>query len=211
MATFIPYLPQEEEQYLELSRTFTKLRSKGKDQDEAFYQECAKLASNPSQSLELLNKLADEHQLLFSEVSSQEIESFFLLALQPLTKPETDQQKSQQFTSKLLSILTSTTDDKSVLRLKILGHMYNILNKPNLRYEIFSSIIKFAGACKHVEVILSHLKDVDKRIKEWNINSQQTRELYRTIRNVLRDSNRSMESHKWTNKFLSTFENSYDN
>jgi len=43
------------------------------------------------------------------------------------------------------------------------------------------------------------------------INSQQIRELYKTIRNILRDSNRSSEMHRWTIKYLSTFTNSYEN
>jgi len=91
MATFIPF-SSEDESLLELSRSFNKLRTKGKDQDESFVEECTKLISTPGHSLDLFNKLADEHPVLFAEASSQEIESFFLLALQPLSKPDASPQ-----------------------------------------------------------------------------------------------------------------------
>jgi hypothetical protein len=78
MATFVPY-STEEELYLELSRSFNKLRTKGKEPDETFVEECTKLINTPGHSLELFNKLADEHQVLFAEASSQGKPNIFSL------------------------------------------------------------------------------------------------------------------------------------
>jgi len=61
-----------------------------------------------------------------------------------------------------------------------------------------------ASASNHCEIILPHFKDIEKRVSEWGIDAKQTRELYKRIKDLYQQSNRSVEAHKWTIMYLST-------
>ncbi len=69
MATFIDFL-LEDEQALEVSKFVNKIKTKGKEGDDAFEKECAKLIEG-KQLVNLLNKLADESTLIFTEASDK--------------------------------------------------------------------------------------------------------------------------------------------
>jgi len=109
---------------------------------------------------------------------------------------------------KLLAAVTANSEEKSMLRLKILGNTYNILDvSPADRYIIFAAILRFASASKHPEVTIAHFKDIDKKIVEWGIDSKQTRDLYKIIRDIFKQAHhRSNDAHKWTVKYLNTFD-----
>jgi len=70
--------------------------------------------------------------------------------------------------------------------------------------------LKFARSTRHVELVLPHFKAIEGRIREWGINSKQTRELYKLIRDSLKASNKSIEAYTWTIKYLATFESGFD-
>jgi hypothetical protein len=74
MATFVDNVTETEEA-VELSRFVNKIKTKGKEPDESFVQECQKLAE--SQPFEVLKKLLDEAQLIIAEASEKEVEGFF--------------------------------------------------------------------------------------------------------------------------------------
>ncbi len=71
-----------------------------------------------------------------------------------------------------------------------LSNLHDIFQEANLKYEIFVATLKFARSTRHVELVLPHFKAIEGRIREWGINSKQTRELYRLIRDSLKASNK---------------------
>jgi translation initiation factor 3 subunit M len=206
MATFIDFM-LEDEQAQEISRFVNKIKSKGKEGDDAFEKECAKLIEG-KQLVELLKKLADESVILFPEAADKEIEGFFFVLVSLLKKlPKTSH---HDVLMHIINALTSPSEEKKLLRLKILSNLHDILQDPQLKYELFIATLKFARTTRHVDLVIPYFKDIESRIREWGITDKQTRELYKLIRDSLKASNKSIESYTWTMKYLSTFEKGFD-
>jgi len=206
MATFIDFV-LEDEQALEVSRFLNKIKTKGKEGDDAFEKECAKLIEG-KQVVDLLRRLADESVTLFTEASEKEIESFFFILISLLKK--LPKEKYHDVLMRIINALTAPTEEKSLLRLRILSSLHDIFQEPNLKYELFAATIKFARATRRVDLVLPHFKDIETRIKEWGISTKQTRDLYQLLRDSLKASNKSIEAYKWTIRYLSTFESASD-
>jgi len=204
MATYIDFSP-EEEQALSLSQFLNQAKTKGKEVDNSFFEACAKLVAE-NHYIELWNNLLAESSVLFSETPEKDVEGFFAAVVSLLKRQGIS--AVHQTLPTLLSTLTSSTEDKSHLRLKILGNTYNILDgSPTDRYTIFAAILRYASASKHPEITIAHFKDIDKKVTEWGIDSKQTRELYKIIRDLFKQvHHRSNDVHKWTVKYLNTFE-----
>jgi len=206
MATFIDFV-LEDEQALEVSRFLNKIKTKGKEGDDTFEKECAKLIEG-KQVAELLRKLADESVTIFPEATEKEIEGFFFVIASLLKK--VPKESHQDVLNRIINALTSASEEKSLVRLKILSNLHDIVQDPTLKYQLFLATLKFARATRHVELVLPHFKDIESRIREWGINSKQTREIYRLVRDSLKASNKSIEAYTWTIKYLATFEAGYD-
>jgi len=144
--------------------------------------------------------------VLFSDTPEKDVEGFFYAVTSLLKRQELP--AIHQTIPKLVAAITSSTEEKSLLRLKILGNAYNILDRnPADRYLIFLTILTYSSTSKHPEVILSHFKDIEKRIAEWGVNVNQTRELYKKIRDIYKQTHKSNEAHKWTVQYLNLFDN----
>jgi len=110
----------------------------------------------------------------------------------------------------LLGAITSSAEDKTMLRLRILGSVYNILVSPSDRPQIFARILSFAAASRHPEVVFPHFKDIDRKIAEWGIDEKRTQDLYKQIRDFYKNSNKSAETQKWTIKYLANIKGNGD-
>ncbi len=141
MATFIDFL-LEDEQALEVSKFVNKIKTKGKEGDDAFEKECTKLIEG-KQLVNLLNKLADESTLIFTEASdkgkwsiwiaaievnqitnissffaySSEIEGFFFILVSLLKK--LPKEGHHDVLMRIINALTSPREEKSLLRLRM--------------------------------------------------------------------------------------------
>jgi translation initiation factor 3 subunit M len=208
MATFIDFV-LEDEQALEVSRFLNKIKTKGKEGDDAFEKECAKLIEG-KKVVDLLKRLADESLVILTEATDKEIEGFYFILVSLLKKLPND--NHHDVLMRIINALTSPAEDKSLLRLRILSNLHDILQEANLKYELFVATLKFAHSTRHVDLVLPHFKDIESRIKEWGINSKQTRELYKLIRDSLKASHKSnsIEAYTWTIKYLATFEAGFD-
>jgi len=206
MATFIDFV-LEDEQALEVSRFLNKMKTKGKEGDDAFEKECTKLIEG-KQVVELLRKLADESVVLFQEAADKEIEGVYFIIVTLLKK--LPKENHRDVLMRIINVVTSATDDKSLLRLRILSNLHDVFEDPNLKYELFVATLKFARATRHVDLVLPYFKDIEVRIREWGINTKQTREIYKLMRDSLKASNKSIEAYKWTIRYLSTFEAGVD-
>jgi len=207
MATYIDFTPDEEQALLLAQFLNTILKTKGKETGDSFYEDCTKLVTDSR--AELWNKLLDEAPILFSEASEKDVEGFFysITSLLKRLGPEA----VRQTLPRLLKAITSSAEDKSLLRLRILGSIYNILDThPTVRYEIFNTVMNFASASKHPEIIIPQFRDIERRISEWGIDEKQMRDLYKRIRDLYRQSNKSVDAYKWTVKYVSTLSGTQD-
>jgi len=205
MATYIDF-SSDEEQATSLAQFLNAARTKGKEADNSFVDACAKLASE-NKYAELWTKLFEESPVLFVETPEKDVEGFFF-AIASLLKRLGKDAISQTLPS-LLAAITSS-EDKAMLRLRILGSIYNILLLPAHRYQIFSRILSYAAASRHPEVVFPHFKQIDQKIAEWGIDEKQTQELYKRIRDLYKQSNRSAEAQRWTIKYLTNIKGSAD-
>jgi len=206
MATVFVNNVTEPEQALELAHFINKLRTKGKEPNEAFYEECQKL-SEANQHLPLLIKLVEETPLVISEGTEKEVDGFLYVTLSLAKKLGLE--AIHKIVPKLTSVVTSNREDKPLLRIKFLNNLYNIIDiSPSDRHQVFIETIKFAESTGNREAILSQLKDkeIEQRFEEWGITLKQKREAYKFIRDIVRSSNKRLHVHKWTVKYLSTFE-----
>jgi len=203
MATYIDF-SSEEEQQQSLARLLGKIKNKGKE-DAAFVDSIIKL-SEQNQNVELFAKLTEESSVLFTEaIENKDVEGFFLVVCSLLKKLGVE--AVHQLTPKLLAVVTQSTEDKVLLRLRILNNMYNILDvSPSDRYDIFATAMNFALATRNSELFIPHFKDIDKRIKEWGIDGKQLRDLYKKITDIYKTS-KSAQAYDWTVKYLLTFDN----
>jgi len=211
MATFIDFCSSEE-QFLDLAAFVAKYRSKGKEVvDDAFVKQAQQLLAD-KQSQKLLYQLIDEAQFVLTEGTEKDIEAFYYVVIS-LVRRELDRESSQKQISKLVGLLANKgSQDKPLLRLKILNSVYNLLDPNSIeRYEVFAAILQFSRVTHHSDLLIPQFKDIDKRINEWGINTKQRRDLYKLIRDVLKDSKKSIEAHKFTTKYLSTFQGGLDN
>jgi len=202
MATFVDNL-HEQEQAVELARFVNKIKTKGKEPSEAFVQECEKIAE--SQPLAVIKKLLDEAQLVIAEASEKEVESYFFVILSLAKK--LGQENVHEISVRVLSILTTNSEDKPSLRIRLLNHLYNIITDSPTRYSIFLELLKITAASKNAQLVLPILKEkeIERRSDEWGINIKQKRQLYRNIRDLLKDIN-SLQSYNWGVKYLQAFE-----
>lgn len=203
MATYIDF-SSEEEQALSLSQFLNQAKTKTKE-DTSFSEACAKLIAE-GKYLNLWNNLIEESPVLFSDSPEKDVEGFYYAVTSLLKRQE--QTAIHQTIPKLLAAITSNTEEKSLLRLKILGNAYNILDRnPADRYLIFLTILTYSSSSKHPEVIITHFKDIEKRIAEWGLDANRTRELYKKIRDIYKQSHKNNEAHKWTIQYLNLLDN----
>lgn len=208
MASFVS-VSSDEEQVAEIARYLNKLLMKGQQEpNENFLQEINKLHEE-KKFIEEFSKLIEESGLVFADSVEKDIESFFLvlISLARKLKPETE---SIAALTKIQNKLISNTEDKSQLRLKLLDNLYNIVEDQVFRYNLYIEVIKYANSSHNTELLIKEFSSeslVNSRIKQWKINVEQVRALYKLVRDTFKTSGRVIEAYKWSVKFISTFEN----
>ena len=76
------------------------------------------------------------------------------------------------------------------LSLYSLFNLYNLLDHPNARFQVYMKALELAVSGKVTESIVPSFKKVDSFLKEWNIDIKDQRELFLAIANVLRENKR---------------------
>lgn len=202
MATYIDF-SSEEEQANTLAQFLNAARPTA---DDPFTETCAKLSSE-NKFAALWTKLLEESSVLFGETPEKDVEGFFFAVVSLLNRLGPG--GIGETLPSLLGAITSSFD-KPMLRLRILGSIYNILTSSTHRYQIFSRIISYAAASKHPEVVFPHFKDIDQKVSDWGIDEKQTQDLYKQIRDLYKQCNKSAEAQRWTIKYLTNIKGSAD-
>jgi hypothetical protein len=75
-----------------------------------------------------------------------------------------------------------------------LNDLYNIVDNTQFRFNLYLSVLKYAHASHNAEVAVRELlrnENLNNRIKQLGLSVEQTRTLYKAIREILNASGRS--------------------
>jgi len=177
-----------------------------KEGGEKFFEDVQKSAQE-GKFLDVLTKfLADGNDVIAAE---KDAEVAFLLAFS-LAKKQTAEAQRDTIVPQMISVLTSSTDDKPQFRLRLLNHAYNILTAPAVRFELFLSILKYAVASQSEASVADVHTDVERLSKAWNVKPEQLREVYKLLRDIFRNRKQAEQAHEWTVKYFELFKNDAD-
>lgn len=76
------------------------------------------------------------------------------------------------------------------LSLYSLFNLYNLLDHPYARFQVYMKALTLAVDGKVTEYITPSFKKIDNFLKEWNIDIEDQRELFLAIANVLKENKR---------------------
>jgi len=211
MATFLESSP-DDEQLVDLARFVNKLKNKGKEEDDSYVKPIEELLAG-SKHIEVLEIFLEEGQTILNSGTEKDVEGFYYVLLAHLRKLEVVAAK--RLRAKLLATITSSKDDKVILRIRLLNNVYNILHghkdiSNSDRFELFMVLIKYCEATNHTEISLQYFKNIENRLKEWQLNTTQLRELCKAVRDAYKISNNSDRTLEWSIKYLSTFDGQED-
>jgi len=207
MATLVDILDIEE-QVAEFIQHFKKLKDvinpEQIEQNGKLVQELTQFVKVENYAL-FFAKLLPELSTLFSPTNDVEVESGFNVFITLLRKQDVKELRATVNT--IIQFITSSTTDRSVIRLKILTNLYNLLNEaPIPRFELFLHVLNYAVASKNIDLIFDQLKKVEDWLKEWKASKEQIRETYKILHNIYHITDRGQLAYNYLIKFLSTYD-----
>ncbi|KAJ0237257.1 Eukaryotic translation initiation factor 3 subunit M [Hirschfeldia incana] len=157
--------------------------------------------------LELASLMVTSAELVSSKMSEKDLECTYTIICS-LVKNANSADDVLEMVKAISSKVVQQPSDKASLRLKILFNLYNLLDHPSARFQVYMKALNLAVEGKVTEYIVPSFKKIDNFLKEWNVDTKDQRELFLAIANVLRE-NKSLvnESLKFLTKYLATFSN----
>ncbi|KAL1211365.1 hypothetical protein V5N11_023385 [Cardamine amara subsp. amara] len=210
MTTIVP--TSEEDPFLAVVR-FTSQLAWADAGPEAAEPEITRLCREAEESivaekwLELATLMVTSAELVSSKISEKDLECTYTIICS-LVKNVKNPEEVLEMVKVISSKIAQQPSDKASLRLKILFNLYNLLDHPYARFQVYMKALTLAVDGKVTEYIVSSFKKIDNFLKEWNIDIKDQRELFLAIANVLRE-NKSLvkESLNFLTKYLATFSN----
>ncbi|KAL6058234.1 Eukaryotic translation initiation factor 3 subunit M [Balamuthia mandrillaris] len=206
--TTLVELASREQEAQELVKYFNKLqqdKSEESTEESAFVKDCNELIKAENYK-DLINKLSDLQPLVFEKAPEKEIEGCLNLLCCLLRQLDT--QSAEAVVAKLIDAITTTPNDRPLLRLRLLNNLFNLLHpQSSARYAAFTSLAKFAAQSGNAHLLFPHLERLDSWLSLWNSTTQQKRDLYLLLRNIIKEnSNKTVMAHKYLIKHLATYE-----
>ncbi|KAL0744636.1 hypothetical protein Bca4012_086149 [Brassica carinata] len=157
--------------------------------------------------LELASLMVTSAELVSSKMSEKDLECTYTIICS-LVKNANSAEDVLEMVKAISSKVVQQPNDKPSLRLKILFNLYNLLDHPYARFQVYMKALTLAVEGKVTEYVVPSFKKIDNFLKEWNIDIKDQRELFLAIANVLRE-NKSLvnDSLKFLTKYLATFSN----
>jgi len=157
--------------------------------------------------LELSSLMVTSAELVSSKISEKDLECTYTIICSIVKNAKSPEQVLEMVKA-IASKVAQQPSDKASLRLKILFNLYNLVDHPYARFQVYMKALTLAVDGKVTEYIVSSFKKIDNFLKEWNIDIKDQRELFLAIANVLKE-NKSLvnESLKFLTKYLATFSN----
>ncbi|KAG7575662.1 Winged helix DNA-binding domain superfamily [Arabidopsis thaliana x Arabidopsis arenosa] len=210
MTTIVP--TSEEDPFLAVVR-FTSQLAWADAGPEAAEPEITRLCREAEESivkekwLELSTLMVTSAELVSSKISEKDLECTYTIICSIVKKVESPEEVLE-IVKAIASKVAQQPSDKASLRLKILFNLYNLVDHPYARFQVYMKALTLAVDGKVTEYIVSSFKKIDNFLKEWNIDIKDQRELFLAIANVLKE-NKSLvnESLKFLTKYLATFSN----
>eukprot|EP00008_Paramoeba_atlantica_P009341 CAMPEP_0201488614 /NCGR_PEP_ID=MMETSP0151_2-20130828/19273_1 /ASSEMBLY_ACC=CAM_ASM_000257 /TAXON_ID=200890 /ORGANISM="Paramoeba atlantica, Strain 621/1 / CCAP 1560/9" /LENGTH=393 /DNA_ID=CAMNT_0047873939 /DNA_START=20 /DNA_END=1201 /DNA_ORIENTATION=- len=185
----------------ELVKFFHDLRAEDEDKEKKETEEKLLKSGNFA---DLLKSLVPDFALAFKS-NTPMIEGGFNLFCCVLK----DLKDSDALYVSLLEQVSLDCEDRPLLRLKLLGNIFNSQENPQVRFQAFRAICKLAVASKNPRIIVPQLSKLDHWLKSWNLSQEQTRELYQSISETFSESpEHQLDAYKYLLSFLNTFNGS---
>ncbi|WZY83208.1 hypothetical protein YC2023_029592 [Brassica napus] len=157
--------------------------------------------------LELASLMVTSAELVSSKISEKDLECTYTIICS-LVKNANSAEDVLEMVNAISSKVVQQPSDKASLRLKILFNLYNLVDHPYARFQVYMKALTLAVEGKVAEYIVPSFEKIDSFLKEWSIDTKDQRQLFLAIANVLRE-NKSLvkESLKFLTKYLATFSN----
>ncbi|KAF3543650.1 hypothetical protein DY000_02003511 [Brassica cretica] len=210
MTTIVP--TSEEDPFLAVVR-FTSQLAWADAGPEAAEPEITRLCREAEESivagkwLELASLMVASAELVSSKVSEKDLECTYTIICS-LVKNANSAEDVLEMVKAISSKVVQQPSDKASLRLKILFNLYNLVDHPYARFQVYMKALTLAVEGKLAEYVVPSFEKIDSFLKEWSIDTKDQRQLFLAIANVLRE-NKSLvkESLKFLTKYLATFSN----
>ncbi|KAG0613019.1 hypothetical protein M758_6G070200 [Ceratodon purpureus] len=154
---------------------------------------------------DLVNLLLTSADMVLAKTSEKDMECIFTVISNLVSKAQSPDD-ALAMADQIANKLTVQPIEKPVIRLKILFHLYNVLENPYGRFLIFKRVLKLAVAGKATELVIPTFKRMDSFLFEWNISESEKRDIFLSASNILKDQKGySKDSYTFLVKYLATF------
>jgi translation initiation factor 3 subunit M len=145
--------------------------------------------------------------LVSAKISEKDLECTYTIICN-LVKNANSPEEVLEMVKAIAAKVIQQPNDKASLRLKILFNLYNLVDHPNARFQVYMKALELAVNGKVTEYIVPSFKKIDSFLKEWNIDIKDQRELFLAIAKVLRENKSfAKESLQFVTNYLATFSN----
>ncbi|AED92184.1 putative proteasome component (PCI) domain, eukaryotic translation initiation factor 3 subunit M [Arabidopsis thaliana] len=210
MTTIVP--TSEEDPYLAIVR-FTSQLAWADAGPEVAEPEVSRLCKEAEESiingkwLDLATLMVTSADLVSAKISEKDLECTYTIICN-LVKNANSPEEVLEMVKAIAAKVIQQPNDKASLRLKILFNLYNLVDHPNARFQVYMKALELAVNGKVTEYIVPSFKKIDSFLKEWNIDIKDQRELFLAIAKVLRENKSfAKESLQFVTNYLATFSN----
>ncbi|KAL4184618.1 hypothetical protein AMTRI_Chr10g226440 [Amborella trichopoda] len=155
--------------------------------------------------LDLASHMLTLAELSFTRVAEKDLDCIYTVICNLVTKARSPDEAGE-IAREISSGVLKQPNEKPALRLKILFNLYNLLEQPFSRFQVYQKALKLAVDGKVTESIIPSFKKMDNFLREWNIGVMDQRKLFLTISNILKENKSSTkDSFSFLTKYLATF------
>ena len=170
-------------------------------------EECSKLPMD----CQLIGKLLENNDKLFSDAKAQDVETVFIIAATVAERFEVETERKKAFdmiAEKAMESATSKVESRS----RILMQLYNLASDLETKFKLFCRIIEYVKKANMEHVVGTLVGHVEESMEEWkqmNNNNGSERNVYLEIANLLSGmGGKEEKAMEFMLKYLATFENS---
>jgi len=153
---------------------------------------------------DFISRMVDVQQVVLEKAPEKETEGCFNLLFALLRKLDTTTRHSH--VAKLIAITSANSADHALLRLRLLGNLYNLLEpSSNSRYEAFAALLRYAVESNNAEAVAPQFGKIDAWLRQWDATIEQKRSLYLLVRRIFLQTNDRASAHRYLIKYLATY------
>eukprot|EP01018_Ginkgo_biloba_P038217 Gb_32931 [translate_table: standard] len=156
---------------------------------------------------DLVSLLLTSADLIFSNSPEKDLDCIFAVICNLVTRAESPDE-ALAMAEHIATKVCHQPTDKSALRLRILFNLYNMLDHPYSKFLVYRRALKLAVNGKVADLIMPSFKKMDTFLREWNLGTNDQRDLFLSVSNILKDNKGSAkDSYSFLLKYLATFTN----